>query len=123
MAFGLPNWPLFVLAGLPVAWLGFAPVPAEAIPVFAHRYGFTCQQCHSTVPQLNEFGERFRAAGFRLPGAASHGTVPLAVKVNLTYSSEPDPGHLPKALVDEIELLTGGSRGKLSYFVESYVVD
>jgi hypothetical protein len=123
MQYGKPNWMLGLLASAVLAAIGLGPSRVAAIPVFAHRYAFSCQQCHSTVPQLNAFGERFRAAGFRLPGAPTHATLPVAVKVNLAYSSEPDPTGLPKALVDEIELLTGGSRGKLSYFVESYVVD
>ncbi len=96
--------------------------PALALPVFAHRYGFSCQACHTTVPQLNEFGERFRANGFRLP--QSHGAFPVAVKVNLQYSSNADGTGLPKAIVDEIELLSGGSIGKaFSYFLEQYAVD
>ena len=43
--------------------------PARALPVFAHRYGFTCQQCHTTVPHLNAFGAYFLRHGFRLPDA------------------------------------------------------
>jgi len=97
---------LVVLVAALALGLGLAPSRATAIPVFAHRYGFSCQQCHSTVPHLNDFGERFRAAGFRIPGAPEHGTLPIAVKVNLAYSSEPDPNGLPKALVDEVELLS-----------------
>jgi len=118
-----PAGALVVLGAALALGLGLAPSRATAIPVFAHRYGFSCEQCHSTVPHLNDFGERFRAAGFRIPGAPEHGTLPVAIKVNLAYSSEPDPNGLPKALVDEVELLSGGSHGKLSYFVESYVVD
>lgn len=95
---------------------------AQALPVFAHRYGFSCQQCHTTVPQLNAFGEYFQRSGFRLPGPA-RGTFPIAVKVNVAYSSSGDPG-LPKAVVDEVELLSGGSIGRnTSYFVEQYALD
>jgi hypothetical protein len=96
--------------------------PAAALPVFAHRYALSCQVCHSTVPRLNTFGEAFRARGFALPGA--RGVFPVAVKVNLAYSTDPDPSGLPKAIVDELELLSGGSAGKnTSFFVEQYVVD
>jgi len=94
---------------------------ALALPVFAHRYGLSCQTCHTVVPELNEFGERFKGNGFRLPAAQN--AFPLAVKVKMAYSSESEPG-LPKAVVDEIELLAGGTAGKnLSYFVEQYIVD
>ncbi|MDQ6941749.1 MAG: hypothetical protein M3169_04440 [Candidatus Eremiobacteraeota bacterium] len=99
-----------------------APRPAAAIPVFAHRYGLSCQACHTTVPHLTEFGEQFRALGYRLPGAPQHGAFPAALKVNLAYAS--DGGGLPKAVVDEVEVLAGGPIGKRgSYFAEQYVVD
>lgn len=96
--------------------------PASALPVFAHRYGVTCQTCHTTVPRLNAYGEYFAEHGFARPGA--HGAFPVAVKVNLAYGSDPDPTGLPKAIVDEVELLTGGTLGnRTNYFVEQYVVD
>ena len=106
-----------------VAAAALAPRAAEAIPVFAHRYGLSCQTCHTAVPHLTPFGEAFRARGYRLPGLAPHGAFPAAVKVNLQYASEAGGG-LPKAVVDEVEVLMGGSAGKRgSYFAEQYVVD
>ena len=103
--------------------LFLAPRPAAAIPVFAHRYGLTCQTCHTTVPHLTAFGEQFLANGYRMPGLSRHPVFPVAVKVNVQYGSDAD-GALPKAVVDEVELLTGGSIGKRgSYFAEQYVVD
>ena len=102
--------------------LWFLPLgPASALPVFAHRYGLSCQTCHSIVPELNAFGNRFKAGGFRLPEPRP--TFPIAVKVKLAYSSAPEDG-LPKTVTDEIELLTGGAAGKhFGYFIEQYVVD
>ena len=95
---------------------------ASALPVFAHRYGFSCQQCHTTIPQLNAFGEYFERSGFRLPGDA-RGIVPIAVKVNTAFTSNTSQG-LPKAVVDEVEILSGGSLGRnASYFVEQYALD
>ncbi|HEV3085940.1 MAG TPA: hypothetical protein VGX96_01850 [Candidatus Elarobacter sp.] len=100
-----------------------APRPAGAIPVFAHRFGLTCQACHTAVPHLTPFGEAFRARGYALPGLPQRGAFPVAIKVNLQYGSDPQPG-LPKAVVDEVELLSGGTLGKRgSYFAEQYVVD
>jgi hypothetical protein len=97
--------------------------PAAALPVFAHEYGFICQKCHTEIPNLTPFGRAFLANGFRLPGASPGSTFPIATRVNLAYSSAPDPG-LPKAVVDEVELLTGGVIGsRTSYFVEQYVLD
>jgi hypothetical protein len=96
--------------------------PAAALPVFAHRYGLSCEACHTTVPHLNSFGRAFAANGFRLDIPA-RGTFPVAVKANIAYSSEATPG-LPHAVVDEVELLSGGSIGKrANYFLEQYVVD
>ena len=100
-----------------------APRPAHAIPVFAHRYGLTCQTCHTAIPHLTEYGAEFLAGGYRLPEMKPRGTFPVAVKVNLQYGSEASGG-LPKSVVDEIEVLTGGSIGKRgAYFAEQYVVD
>ncbi|MEO6938791.1 MAG: hypothetical protein ABI444_01410 [Candidatus Kapaibacterium sp.] len=39
----------------------------EAMPNFARKYGLACSSCHTTIPRLNEFGFKFRAAGFRPP--------------------------------------------------------
>lgn len=100
-----------------------APLQAAALPVFAHRYGLSCQACHTTVPHLTAFGEAFLRNGFRLPGA-THGSFPVAVKVATAYSSDADPSGLPKAVVDEVELLTGGALGsRMNYFLEQYVLD
>jgi hypothetical protein len=99
------------------------PVPADALPVFGHRFGLTCQACHTTVPRLNDFGKAFARNGFRLPQPA-RSAIPVAVKVNLAYSSDTDPSGLPRAIVDEIEVLTGGSIGShASYFIEQYALD
>ncbi len=40
---------------------------ADAMPNFARKYNMGCSGCHNGVPRLNEFGFRFRAAGFRTP--------------------------------------------------------
>jgi hypothetical protein len=109
---------------LGLLWLA-GTAPAHALPVFARRYGFTCQQCHTTVPQLNAFGRSFERRGFRL--GAARGTYPIAVKVQSTYSSggsDDDADTLPKAIVDEVELLSAGSIGRnASYYFEQYAVD
>lgn len=99
-----------------------AAAPASALPVFAHRYALTCQACHTTVPHLNAFGHAFQRAGYRLP-IAEHGAIPVAVKVNVGYSSDAEAG-LPKVVVDEVELLAGGAIGKrFNYFAEQYVLE
>jgi hypothetical protein len=123
------NW--LVAFMFAAAWYVSASATAQALPIFAHRYGLSCQQCHTTVPQLNAFGTYFLKHGFRLPGG--RGVVPIAVKTELTYNSGGDgdsdepggsPQPLPKFLVDEIEVLSAGSIGlNTSYYLEQYIVD
>lgn len=103
--------------------------PADAIPVFAHRYGLSCQACHTVVPHLNAFGEEFLANGYRIQGLKPKPAFPIALRVELAYASAgtTDPNTtapLPKTIVDEVELLMGGSLGpRGSYWAEAYVVD
>ncbi len=40
---------------------------ANAMPMFARKYGVTCETCHTTIPRLNQVGYKFRAPGFRFP--------------------------------------------------------
>jgi hypothetical protein len=42
--------------------------PSDALPVFARRYGETCQKCHSIAPRLNAFGLAFQANHYNWPG-------------------------------------------------------
>jgi hypothetical protein len=105
------------------------PRPADAIPLFAHQYGVSCEKCHSVIPHLNEFGAAFLASGDRIPGVQPGPAFPLAAKGNFVASSErqgggPDGAGLPKEIVDEIEVFTAGAIGtRASYLVEQYVVD
>lgn len=103
---------------------------AEAIPVFAHRYGLSCQACHTVVPHLTPFGATFLANGYRLPGVKPKPAFPVAVRVEVDYASagaaDPDEikGPLPKTIVNEVEFLMGGSVGSRgSYWLEPYAID
>jgi hypothetical protein len=108
-----------------------ATKPAEAIPVFAHRYSLTCQTCHTVIPHLTPFGQSFLAHGYRIPGVNPGGAFPISLRTDFTYqdtgTADPDAtttGPLPKIIVNEIELLTGGSIGsRVSYWGEQYIVD
>jgi hypothetical protein len=51
-----------------VAVSAVLPTPSQAVPVFARKYGFNCTMCHSNFPRLNDYGVRYRANGYRLPG-------------------------------------------------------
>jgi hypothetical protein len=52
---------------LPVLW----SISATAIPLFAKKYSVTCFTCHVSPPLLNDFGRRFQANGYNLPGSGS----------------------------------------------------
>ena len=108
---------------LAAAGVLLARTPCEAIPDFAHRYGVTCQACHTIVPRLNAFGEKFEAAGYRWPATVrTDAAFPVTMKSNLAYSSAAST--LPKYIVDEVEFLVMGSAGNhWTYRVEQYAVD
>jgi hypothetical protein len=118
-------------AALAVPLLSALARPAEAIPIFAHRYGLSCQACHTQVPRLTPFGETFLANGYRIRGLPPKSAFPVAVRVEMNYASggaaDPDEaatGPLPKAIVNEVEFLTGGALGSRgSYWAEIYAVD
>jgi hypothetical protein len=118
-------------AGIPLAAaLMVAPSGrADAIAMFAHQYGVTCQKCHTVIPQLNPFGMAFMANGYRLPGVTPGPAVPISMRVNLVDSSAyqgegPDGAGLPKAIMDEVELFTAGLIGsRANFLVEQYVID
>ncbi|MDP4198615.1 MAG: hypothetical protein Q8922_00235 [Bacteroidota bacterium] len=63
--------PLILASVLGAALL--SPSQSYGIPAFARKYQMECTMCHEPVPRLNEFGYKFRAAGFRLPSEIGKG--------------------------------------------------
>ena len=55
--------------------------------MFAHRYGLSCQACHTEIPHLTPFGQAFLANGYRIPGLPPKPAFPVALKVKLGYAS------------------------------------
>ncbi len=53
------------LAMLAVTSVALVPTEAEAIPVFARKYGMACNSCHTMFPQLSKMGVAFRERGYR----------------------------------------------------------
>jgi len=52
-----------------VGTLAFWAEDADAIPVFARKYGMACNSCHTMFPKLSKMGVAFRERGFRFaPG-------------------------------------------------------
>lgn len=48
-----------------VSSIALVPTEAEAIPVFARKYGMACNSCHTMFPKLTKMGVAFRERGFR----------------------------------------------------------
>jgi hypothetical protein len=74
--------------------LALRPDPASAVPVFARKYGLNCTNCHSGFPRLNDWGQRFRANGYRLPGRENEEKTvlesppPFALRTSAGYTHE-----------------------------------
>jgi hypothetical protein len=74
--------------------LALRPDPAGAVPVFARKYGLNCTNCHSGFPRLNDWGQRFRANGYRLPGRENEEKTvlesppPFALRTSHGYTHE-----------------------------------
>lgn len=60
---------IFLFGLLVVVGLLVIPRQASAIPVFSREYSQPCSTCHSPAPpRLNDFGRKFKEAGYYLPG-------------------------------------------------------
>jgi hypothetical protein len=97
---------------------------ASATPAFAARTGISCDACHNSMRDVNDLGETFARNGYRLPNLGDHGRPVAGVRGQFAYTSEPDPSHMPKATLDEVEVfLSGRVNREISYFVQPYIVD
>jgi len=105
---------LFCLLGLLLSLV----MPASAVPVFARKYGFDCTMCHSNFPRLNDFGQRYRANGYQLPGREHEdktileSPTPLALRTSAGYnydvftnSNDPDTREFQ---INGLDLLSAG---------------
>lgn len=81
--------------------LTLLPTRARAVPLFARRYGTSCQTCHEAFPKLTPFGAAFRRNGHRFPDRADEDfrrTEPLALGADAYRDVFPEavwPGELP----------------------------
>jgi hypothetical protein len=98
--------------------------PALAIPVFAHKYDFRCVSCHAPFPRLNDFGERFRVNGYRLPWSdenektAFEGRAPVSVRTTFGLKGPSDWDRETELGFQGVDILSGGWLGRnVSYFV------
>jgi hypothetical protein len=106
---------------------------ALAVPVFARKYGFNCTMCHSNVPRLNDFGQRYRMNGYRLPGLVNEERTvletpaPIAMRTNAGYSMEHlgsvakyyyDAGDESDFRLNGLDILSAGLLGpRIGYFM------
>ena len=75
---------LSILAFAPRVMTGYETLSSGAhamVPSFARRYNLSCNTCHTVFPALTEYGELFRAKGYKLPGSGEtlEGEEPLAL--------------------------------------------
>jgi hypothetical protein len=96
----------------------FCTRPAEAVPIFAERYGFSCAQCHTAVPDLNAFGNAFRKAGYRLPKVPTHHEFPFAIRFQNSWTKDllPSQSRRFNNLLVLISTADFGSHHEYSYF-------
>ena len=108
--------------------------PSRAIPAFARKYRTTCMTCHTTPTMLNEFGLRFQANGYQLPGTIDRtpvwdqGVIPVSFMLHAMWmwnknTQKSDASRISTTGFRFVEphgdLFSGGTLGpKLSYFTE-----
>ncbi len=112
---------IVVCTGLFALLLGWTS-PASALPVFARKYGFECTMCHSHVPRLNDFGQRYRMNGYQLPGRENEektvleSPTPIALRSSAGYNynvyENVSTPNLRQFQINGLDLLSGGLLGE-----------
>lgn len=89
-------------------------------PQFAREYDMPCASCHSHVPKLNEFGEKFVAAGYSLPELKKKRSIPAALWISGLAQTRQDSSGRFTTIPNRIELISAGrdEARRLSYFIE-----
>ena len=121
------RYPILIALMLAVA------APSYCIPAFARKYGFNCQMCHVAWPRLNDFGQKFRANGYQIPGAENAEktilempTIPLSLRTQAGYTSD---SFSPNGAEDEtsqfqvngLDVFSGGGLGMNKGFFLAYL--
>jgi len=65
--------------------MGVLAESAHAVPVFARKYGTSCNTCHISVPRLNAFGMAFKRNGYFWPGGDDAARKVKAVEMGNTH--------------------------------------
>lgn len=76
---------LAITAAIGAMLLGFMP-SAYAVPSFARQTGMACAACHTTFPELTEFGRMFKMNGYVMTGIqqiqSAQGGTATPLKIN-----------------------------------------
>ena len=75
-------------AGVLICCLLFLPNRAPAIPSYARQYKLSCDACHSPVPRLTPFGNKFATNGFQLKGTEGESSILQAGDSSLSLMRE-----------------------------------
>jgi hypothetical protein len=112
-----------VFAAAATATLLSLSLPAQAIPVFARKYGFNCTMCHSSFPRLNDWGQRYRQNGYQLPGRENEektilqSPAPIAFRTSAGYNYD-STENLRHFQLNGLDILSGGLLGSnIGYFM------
>jgi hypothetical protein len=112
---------------------------ALSIPIFARKYNQSCFTCHSAFPTLNEFGYRFKANGYQMPGVVEDTPIwdsnqlPVAIMTHAMFMRSTTKNRMQVETEDDImpgeemimsgfmkpgvDIFSAGTLGKhLSYF-------
>jgi len=123
-----------VLAGLVLSGAAGLLLPEQAagVPVFARKYGFECTMCHSSMPRLNDFGQRYRMNGYQLPDLEhlektvleSPAPVALRTSAGFTGTQYSEDAQLPAESdlrLNGLDLLSAGQLGRDIGYLLVYV--
>jgi hypothetical protein len=127
-------------AGLLLGAVLAAAQPAEGIPAFARKYGFSCTMCHQPMPRLTPFGAAFGDGGFQFdPGEIPRDTqavgdprlrlprsLPLAVRFDVYghYWDHEDARGFDFQAPWLIKLLAGGQLAdRISYYLYFFLTE
>jgi len=116
---------MLLVVGVVIAF----PQEASAVPVFARKYGFSCTMCHSNMPRLNDFGQRYRMKAYRLMDRENQdqtvleSPTPVALRTSagynaLTYDETTGSDDVSDFTMNGLDLLSAGLLARnIGYFM------
>jgi hypothetical protein len=107
-----------IRAGLLVVCLALSAA-VHATPQFARETGLACASCHSFIPRLNAYGQKFFANGFRMPDIKKKPTVPAWAAIAAEASSPEEGSNAVPISWDDTSIASAEAfmKGRLLYHV------